>query len=215
MKNHDEHKGLIAAYHAGRLSAEDAESIRARCASDAAFAAEVEALAPVSEFLARGFESGPSANYRLSADRLAVIRAAARGDIVAFPEPSKPVLRKRSRLMRATRRYGLATAAALAMMVGAVSGFESGRFQFEGQTRPVVVAIDTELSGVSVDYPGDMRSYVPAYGLDHADFTSMMARGDHAGAAQPAAFVREAHGDFGLPGPGSPYLRAKEILFLQ
>jgi len=217
MNGHDEHRALIPAYHAGQLSQEEADAIRRRCADDAAFAADVEALAPVADWLRRGLANGPSSNYRLSADRVATIRAAARGDIVSFPQrPAAPV-RKRTRVVRATRRYGLATAAALAMMVGAVSGFESGRFQFiEPAPAQIAIVVDSlDVHADTVRYASEDRSYVPGYGLDHADLHAMAHRNVVLSSRPSYTVAATFDRTLGLPGPVSPYLQAKDILPLQ
>jgi hypothetical protein len=212
MNRTDDHNALIAAYHAGRVTREEAEQVRVRCAEDADFAAEIEALGPVAEWLEREFASGPSCGYRLSADRLALIRAADRGSIVSFPEAAEP--RKRVRVIRATRRYGLAAAAAVAMFIGAISGFESGRVQFGDTVRPV--AVDVASSGGVAEYGVPVRFYEPAYGMDRPDFRLVRDRSSvrgetHSTSTQSVMLDR----DYGLPGPESPYLRAQEILFLQ
>ncbi len=212
-KSHDTE--LIAAYHAGRLSADEAAAFDARLASDSEFAAEVELLAPVSSWLKRSFEASPSANYRLSPDRIAALRAAARGDIVAFPQRTQAPARRRSVFSRVVRRYGLAAAAAVAMIIGGVSGFESGRFQFSDTSRPLIVAVDLTGSEGDASESDMIHYYPPAYGLDHADFAAIASR--YSGTGHPAqgsfAYAARPHVDYGLPGPGSPYLRSGELLF--
>ncbi len=215
MKNSKEHNELIAAYHAGRLSPEDAEYVRTQSALDPAFAEEVALLAPVAQWLRHEIQSGPSANYRLSDDRLSVIRAAARGDIVSFPERSVPGIGRRSRFVRAAQRYGLATAAAVAMMIGAVSGFESGRIQFADRTAPFRIAVDAgDLRDTSVQAES-IHFYSPAYGLDHTDLSAIVSRGHQSVDRSTVRFAESPQSDLGLPGPASNYLRSKEILFLQ
>jgi hypothetical protein len=209
---------LIAAYHAERMTPEERVCFEARISQNPALAREVDALAGVSDWLRQSFATGPSTPYRLSPERVAVIRAAARGDIVEFPAAPAPALpRRRSALSRIVRRYGLASAAAAAMLVGGVSGFETGRVQYTSGSAPMLLAVDLSDSGESVDAGNEMRSYVPAYGLDHADFRAMVARGHHSRVA-PVAWAESAGllvRDYGLPGPGSAYLRSGELLFLQ
>jgi hypothetical protein len=209
---------LIAAYHANRLTPEERASFEARLADDPRFALEVAGLAPVAEWLQDSFAAGPSSGYRLSPERVAMIRAAARGDVVAFPTAKVVKPRRRSFAARIAQRYGLAAAAAAAMIVGGISGFESGRLQYTDQTDPILVAVNVSNSASSITNDIDETlAYAPAYGLDHADFGSMVSRGRQARVAT-ATWIQSALSpgrDFGLPGPGSAYLRSGEILFLQ
>lgn len=208
---------LIAAYHAGRLTPEQLATFEARIGQDAPFAREVAALAPVSNWLQQSFAAGPSATYRLSPERVATIRAVARGDIVAFPVTQAQVPVRRSTISWIVRRYGLATAAAAAMLVGGISGFETGRVQYSSESAPILLAVDIPGSDEFANSVDEMRGYVPAYGLDHADFPAMASR-SHQSRVAPVAWTDSAESfrrDFGLPGPSSTYLRSGEILFLQ
>jgi hypothetical protein len=212
LKNNE----LIAAYLADRLSADEAAALEDRLTFDPAFAAEVASLAPVSSWLQRSFDSGPSANYRLGPERLAAIRAASRGDIVEFPAPVRVPVRRRSRALRIARRYGIAAAAAVAMVVGGISGFESCRLQFSETSQPVLLALDLPDSRPTADESDTIYFYPPAYGLDHADLGAMASR--YSGTADPSgrlAYAVQPTRDYGLPGPVSPYLRSGEQLFLQ
>jgi hypothetical protein len=206
----------IAAYLAGRLSADEVAALEDRLTADPAFAAEVASLAPVSSWLRRSFDAGPSANYRLSSERITAIRATSRGDIVEFPARAQTPVRRRSRALRIARRYGLAAAAAVAMIAGGISGFESGRIQYTESSESVLLAIDLSNSRSAADEADMIPFYPPAYGLDHADFGAMASR--YSGAAHPSgqlAHAAQPTRDYGLPGPVSPYLRSGELLFLQ
>jgi hypothetical protein len=207
---------LIAAYHAGRLTPEECAEFEARLLVDDALASEVESLGQVASWLQRSIDAGPSANFRLSADRTAAIRAAASDGIVEFPAARVRSDRTRSGFVRGLRRYGLAAAAALAMIAGGVTGFESGRWQFSDTSAPMLVAVDPGVVGGERDFAA-VHSYAPAYGLDHADFSAMASRDRQfrREAIDFAGYTVQPTGDFGLPGPGSPYLRSREILFLQ
>lgn len=215
MKDRDDISSLIAAYHAGRLEPADRAEFELRVAADPRLAAEVERLAPVSDWIREGFGAAPDDRaFRLSADRAALIRAAARGDIVTFPA-AHTESRRPSRVVDFARRYGLVAAVAVAVTVGAVSGFESGRFQVAESSRPILIAVDRGEDG-SGDVATDIvYLYPPAYGLDHADFTAMTSRVPAGRDEAAVGFAVQPRRDYGLPGPSSPYLRSREILFLQ
>jgi hypothetical protein len=109
----------------------------------------------------------------------------------------------------------VAAAAAIAMMIGALTGLETGRVQFSAQSGPVLVAVDAGEAATSESEREEVHFYPPAYGLDHANLSAATSRTlvrESAGAIEYAVRTR---GDYGLPGPGSPYLRSREILFLQ
>lgn len=216
MKHRDIHKDQMAAYLGGRLSCEEAAAFESRLADDLGLFADAQELRPVADWLADGIASGPSTDFRLSADRLAVIRAAARGDIVAFPGADREQAEVRPRYRnRWAKKYALAAAAMVAMMVGGISGFESGRVQFGDHVQPrsIRLAFDPGNVAVPAEYTEIVHPYPPAYGLDHADFAAM--RGNRHPHASVASVVARVSRDYGLPGPRSPYLSSREILFLQ
>ena len=207
---------LIAAYHAGRLTVSEIECLEARMLQDPAFARDVESLAPVASWLAQSFAAAPSAHFRLSPESASAVRAAANGHIVEFPSGPAAPARTRMGAAHALRRYGLAAAAAVAMIVGGISGFESGRVQYSESPEPLLIAIDASESDSAVSESEAIHFYPPAYGLDHADLRALTSRSSQSftGTAYATPAV-QPHRDYGLPGPGSSYLRSRELLFLQ
>ena len=84
MNERDTYRSQFAAYFAGQLPAEESALVEQAFARDAELSSEAEALRPVAERLDRDLGESP-ADFRLSADRLAFIRAAASHHIIEFP----------------------------------------------------------------------------------------------------------------------------------
>ncbi len=205
MSDRDTYRGQFAAYFAGQLSAEDAASLEAAFAHDATLAREAEAMRPVAEELARA-SAGDAADFRLSPDRLALIRAAASGHIVQFPGApvETPVSSRRD--VSLVRRLAPALAAAVAVVIGAVAGFTSGQQRTNADIRSWQVATQTEPAIL-----GDadiVHFYPPAYGLDHHVAWPQRS-------ASNVGFAASAPAYYGLPGPRPAFLIRGDSFILQ
>ncbi len=201
MSDRETYRGQFAAYFAGQLSAEGAAALESALSRDAVLAREAEALRPIAAELVR--ESGPdSADFRLSSDRLALIRAAAAGRIVEFPAAAA-VRSSRARVFT-LRRFVPALAAAAAVVIGAMAGFSSGRERFDTVDRTWQVA---KREAPAADDADSSHYYPPAYGLDH--YTSWPSH-------RPSAvgFASSAPANYGIPGPRPAYLIRGETLLL-
>lgn len=194
MNDRNTYRKQFAAYFAGKLSAEETVALEQALARDAKLAREADALRPVVTDLSHAAAQNAS-EFRLSPDRLALIRAAASRQIVEFPRTAAASRRDVS----LWRKLGPAVAAAMAVVIGAVSGFSSGRGSFEGSIASFQVA--TEVEGGSIGVPSDdtVHMYPPAYGLDHyADWSETPAwRATGIGFAT----ATPSYDYYGLPGP--------------
>jgi hypothetical protein len=203
MTDRNTYRAQFAAYFAGRLCAEDATALEHALARDPKLAREAEAMRLVVDELARESAEEP-AEFRLSADRLAVIRAAASKQIVVFPGTAVRASSRRDVLV--WRKLAPGVAAAVAVVIGAVSGFTSGRDSYETNGPGWQVATQVEQAD-AVD--GDfVHYYPPAYGLDHHVYWP-------ARSASAVGFASSTPITYGLPGPAPSFPVSGSIFILQ
>lgn len=211
MNDRNTYRSQFAAHFAGKLSAEEAAALKQALARDAKLAREADALRPVVETLSR--EAGAnSADFRLSTDRLALIRAATSKQIVEFPRMAAASRRDVS----LWRKLGPSLAAVVAVVIGAVSGFSSGRGSFEGSGASFQLATEVGTAdGVAISDADIVHLYPPAYGLDHYEHQDEMPawRATGIGFAAIEANYEEAY--YGLPGPRPAYPISGYTRFLQ
>jgi anti-sigma factor RsiW len=208
MKERDTYRSQFAAYFAGRLSADDAARLEAALARDAKLAHEAEALRPVARRFERGAETDAVENFRLSPDRLSVIRAAAARHIVDFPGLARPSRVPSRPGLFIARRFAPALAAAVAIVIGAITGFNTGRENFGGDTASWRMASQIEPAPSSSGDADPVHVYPPAYGLDH-----YISRPAHGAAA--IGFAVSTPLNYGLPGPRPGYLIRGNSFLLQ
>jgi len=206
MKDRNTHRSQFAAYFAGKLSADEAAALEQALARDAKLAREAEAVRPVVDVLAQA-SAESSADFRLSADRLALIRAAASRQIVEFPRAASPSRRDVS----LWRKMGPGLAAAVAVIIGAVSGFSSGRGSFEGNVPAFQMAAESDVATESSASDDAVHFYPPAYGLDHYELWSERP----AWRATGIGFASSAPMHYGLPGPRPVFLTRDNTIFPQ
>ena len=204
MNERDTYKGRLAEYLAGRMPAGEASAFEDAIARDPKLAREAESLRPVVD----QFATPDSADdFRLSPDRLAVIRAAASRQIVDFPGAKKPAPRRSRSGVAVFRRIVPAVAAAAAVVIGAFLGFNSGRESFNTGVQSWHVAARVEPVAPAMAVDDAVHYYPPAYGLDHYASWASYHR--------PAAdFVISAPFDYGLPGPRPAYMIGSQIPFV-
>lgn len=205
MKDRDTYRGQFAAYFAGKLSADEAVALEQALAHDSKLAREAEAVRPVVAAMSAA-SAEDSTEFRLSADRLALIRAAASKQIVEFPKIASPSRRDVS----LWRKIGPGLAAAIAVVIGAISGFSSGRGSFEGNAPAFQMAAETSMMADTASTSDDaVHYYPPAYGLDHYELWSEAP----AWRATGIGFASSAPLHYGLPGPRPMFLTRENTPF--
>lgn len=208
MKDRNTYRSQFAAYFAGQLCAEETAALEQALARDAKLAREAEAVRLVVADLSHA-AAEDATEFRLSSDRLALIRAAASRQIVEFPRMATASRRDVS----LWRKLGPAAAAAVAVVIGAVSGFSSGRGSFESGIASFQIATEVEPASGALAGDDSVHLWPPAYGLDHyTDWDEAPAwRATGIGFATAAP-----HYDYyGLPGPRPAYLDPGNSLLRQ
>lgn len=207
MNDRNTYRSQFAAYFAGKLPADDAAALEQALARDAKLAREAEALRPVVAALSHA-AAEDAMEFRLSPDRLALIRAAASRQIVEFPRMAAASRRDVS----LWRKLGPAVAAAMAVVIGAVSGFSSGRGSFESTVTSFQVANDVEpVDSAELRDADYVHYFPPAYGLDHyTDFRDEVPAWRATGTG-----IAMTELSYGLPGPKPAYLVPGNTFFLQ
>jgi len=205
MNDRETYRRQLAAYFAGQLSADAAAALESALSRDETLAREARALRPVAAELACA-STAEASDFRLSPDRLALIRAAASGHIVEFPG-ARPARAEHTRVFT-LRRFAPALAAAAAVIIGAVTGFDSGRERFDSAEQSWQVATRQDAASSLRPEADLVHYYPPAYGLDH-HVPQSGRRPIAVGFAAPAPLY------YGLPGPRPAYLIRGETLLLQ
>lgn len=208
MKDRNTYRSQFAAYFAGKLSADEAAALEQALARDAKLAREAEAVRPVVDAMAQAAEDD-IAEFRLSADRLALIRAAASKQIVEFPKMAAASRRDVS----LWRKLGPALAATVAVVIGAVSGFSSGRGSFDSSVASFQVATKVETADNAVSTDEAVHYYPPAYGLDH--YTDLYEVPAWRATGIGIGFASATPNYYGLPGPRPVNLAPGDSFFLR
>lgn len=205
MNQRDTYRSQFAAYFAGQLSAEDAVRLEHALTRDTKLAREAQVLRPVARKIERDARSESADNFRLSPDRLAVIRSAAARHIVEFPGATRTqAVPARSKTFT-MRRFAPALAAAMAVVISAIAGFGVGRESANGGSAAWRVASHAGSSASSTLEADSAYIYPPAYSLDrHVSWPSRGAFG----------FAASLPANFGLPGPRPAYLMEEESLLM-
>ncbi len=210
MKDRNTYRSQFAAYFTGKLSADETAAFEQALARDAKLAREAEAVRPVMDAMAQAADDNV-AEFRLSADRLALIRAAASKQIVEFPKMAAASRRDVS----LWRKLGPALAATVAVVIGAVSGFSSGRGSFDGSIASFQVATEVETADNAASTDEAVHYYPPAYGLDHYTDWEQAPAWHATGIGIGVGFASTTPNFYGLPGPRPPYVASGNSLFLQ